>query len=174
MNCFGGKYSESTESLIQKEVIDLTETQGNMQIKEEELEEGELIEEDEPPKLLTDEELEAIADRVNKREEDEQKKKRPDLIVKLLEHSINTILLEELHLVGDKMNAFRQVLAEGALKFADSKGAQNSKVKLDKLVDSFRAAWKDWKEKEDKKSAEDVFMQEMDNELWYPEEVAER
>ena len=81
MNCFGGKVSESTKSLIQKEVIDLTDTQGDMQIKEEEkLEEGELIKE-EPPKLLTDEELEAIADRVDKREEDEQKK-RPDLIVK--------------------------------------------------------------------------------------------
>ena len=66
------------------------------------------------------------------------------------------------------MNAFHQVLAEGALKFANSEGAQNSKVKLDKLVDSFRAAWKDWKEKEDKKSAVDVFMKEMDNELWYP------
>ena len=160
--------------MIQKEeeVIDLTETQGDMQIEEEELEEGEVIEEEEPPKLLTDEELEAIVDRVDKREkEDEQKKKRPDLNVKLLEHSINIILWEELHLVGDKMNAFRQVLAEGALKFADSEGARNSKVKLDKLVDSFRAAWK---EKEDKKSAADVFMKEMDNELWYPEEVAER
>ena len=176
MNCFGGKYSESTESLIQKEeVIDLTETQGDMQIEEEQLEEGELIEEEETPKLLTDEDLEAIADRVEKREkEDEQKKKRPDLIVKLLEHSINTILLEELHLVGEKMNAFRQVLAEGALKFADSEGARNSKVKLDKLVDSFQAAWKDWKEKEDKKSAVDVFMKEMDNEIWYSEKVAER
>ena len=104
MNCFGGKYSETTESLIQKEeVIDLTDTQGDMQIKEEELEEGELIKE-EPPKLLTDEELEAIADRVDKREREDQQKK-PDLIVKLLEHSINTILLEELHLVGEKMNA---------------------------------------------------------------------
>ena len=66
------------------------------------------------------------------------------------------------------MNAFRQVLAEGALKFADSEGAQNSKVKLDKLVDSFRAAWKDWKEKEDKKSAVDVFMEEMDNDFGIP------
>ena len=53
MNFFGGKVSESTESLIPKEeVIDLTDTQGDMQIKEEEeeLEEGELIEE--PPKLF--------------------------------------------------------------------------------------------------------------------------
>ena len=68
---------------------------------------------------------------------------------------------------------FRQVLAEGALKFAEMEGAGNSKVKLDKLVDSFQAAWKDWKEKEDK-SAVDVFMKEMDNKLWYPEEVDER
>ena len=180
MNCFGGKFSESTTSLIKKEVIDLTGTQGDMQIKEEsELEEGELIEQDEeedvaaeePPKLLTDEELEAIADEVDKseEEEEEQKKKKLDLIVKLLEHSIDTILLEELHMVGEKMNAFRVALAEGALRFAEMEGAQKNKVKLDKLVDSFRAAWKDWKEKEDKKSAVDVFMKEMDNELWYPE-----
>ena len=177
MNCFGGKLSESTTSLIKKEVIDLTETQGDMQIKEEsQLEEGEMIEQDEeedveaeePPKLLTDEELEAIADEFDKREEEEQKKKKPDLTVKLLEHSINTILLEELHMVGEKMNAFRVALAEGALRFAEMEGAQNNKVKLDKLVDSFRAAWKDWKGKEGKKSAVDVFMKEMDNERWYP------
>ena len=120
---------------------------------------------------MTDEELRAIAEEVNKREEESIKKleESPDFITKLLEHCINTILLEEMTGVGRKMNAFRQALATGVLKFAEREEAENSTAKMDRFVDSFRAAWKDWKEKEDQESVVNVFMREMDNELWYPE-----
>ena len=169
MNCFGS-HTESTESLISNEdnvseVIDLS----NVEIKEEdedqtgEDEVGEEMEE----KLLTDEELRAIAQEVDKREE--EKEESPDFIAKLLEHCINTILLEEMTGVGRKMNAFRQALAAGVLKFAEREEAENSTAKMDRFVDSFRAAWKDWKEKEDQESMVNVFMKEMDNELWYPD-----
>ena len=165
MNCFGS-HTESTESLIPREednaseVIDLS----NVEIKEEEDDEvGEEMEE----KNLTTEELRAIAEEVDKREE--EKEERPDFITKLLEHCINTILLEEMTGVGRKMNAFRQALAAGVLKFAEREEAENSTAKMDRFVDSFRAAWKDWKEKEDQESMVNVFMREMDDELWYPD-----
>ena len=155
MNCFG-THTESTESLIPNEdnvseVIDLS----NVDIKEED--------EDQTGEDEVGEEME---------EEEESEKKameRPDFLLKLLEHCINTILLEEMTLVGRKMNAFRQALADGVLKFAQREEAENSTAKMDRFVDSFRAAWKDWKEKEDQESMVNVFMQEMNNELWYPE-----
>ena len=164
MNCFGS-HTESTESLIPNqdnvsEVIDLSD----MEIKEED-EVGEEMEEEE--KNLTDEELRVIAQEMNKREE--EKKESPDFVAQLLEHCINTILLEEMTGVGRKMNAFRQALAAGVLKFAEREEAENSTAKMDRFVDSFRAAWKDWKEKEDQDSVLNVFMREMDNELWYPD-----
>ena len=179
MNCFG-THTESTESLIRheeeednvSEVIELSD----VEIKEEDDEdqtgeEVEVGEEMEEVKLLTDEEVRAIAEEVDKHEEESVKKarERPDFLTKLLEHCINTILLEEMTGVGQKMNAFRQALAAGVLKFAEREEAKNSTVKMDRFVDSFRAAWKDWKEKEDQESMVNVFMHEMDNELWYPE-----
>ena len=176
MNCFGGR-TESTESLIRheednvSEVIDLS----NVEIKEEDEdqteEEVEVGEEMEEVKLLTDEEVRAIAEEVDKREEESVKKamERPDFLTKLIEHCINTILLEELTGVGQRMNAFRQVLADGVMKSAQREEAENSTAKMDRFVDSFRAAWKEWKKYEDKESVVNVFMQEMDNELWYPE-----
>ena len=173
MNCFG-KHTDSTESLIrheEEEVVDLCREHERLEIVEiKEDEVGEEMEEEEV-KLLTDEEVLAIAEGVHKREEESEKKakERPDFLVKLLEHCINTILLEEMTLVGNKMNTFRQALADGVLKFAQREEAENSRVKLDRFVDSFRAAWKDWKENEDKESMVNVFMQEMDNELWHPE-----
>ena len=178
MNCFG-THTESTESLIRHEdeneeevVHSCREHERFVEVKEEEEEEGEVGEEmEEEVKLLTDEELRAIAQEVNKREEENVEKamERPDFITKLLEHCINTILLEEMTGVGQKMNAFRQALAAEVLKFAEREEAENSTAKMDRFVDSFRAAWKDWKEKEDQESMVNVFMQEMDNELWYPE-----
>ena len=173
MNCFG-THTESTESLIPREednvseVIDLS----NVEIKEEEDEdqtgEDEVGEEmEEEVKLLTDEEVRAIAQEVDKREE--EKEESPDFVAQLLEHCINTILLEEMTGVGRKMNAFRQALAAGVLKFAEREEAENSTAKMDRFVDSFRAAWKDWKEKEDGEHVVYVFMQGMDNELWYPD-----
>ena len=175
MNCFG-KYTESTESLIRHDdenedenVVAIREDMRevlmeDVEIKEED-EGGEEMEEEE--KNLTDEELRAIAQEVKKREE--EKKESPDFVAQLLEHCINTILLEEMTGVGRKMNAFRQALAAGVLKFAEREEAENSTAKMDRFVDSFRAAWKDWKEKEDQESVVNVFMKEMDNELWYPD-----
>ena len=165
MNCFGS-HTESTESLIPREDDNASEV---IEIKEEDEEQtgedevGEEMEE----KLLTDEEVRAIVQEVDKREE--EKEESPDFITKLLEHCINTILLEEMTGVGRKMNAFRQALAAGVLKFAEREEAENSTAKMDRFVDSFRAAWKDWKEKEDQESMVNVFMREMDNELWYPD-----
>ena len=171
MNCFG-KYTESTESLIrhddenEEEVVHSFREHERLVVVKDEV--GEEMEEE---KLLTDEEVRAIAQEVDKREGESVKKleERPDYITKLLEHCINTILLEEMTGVGRKMNAFRQALAAGVLKFAEREEAENSTAKMDRFVDSFRAAWKDWKEKEDAESMVNVFMREMDNELWYPD-----
>ena len=179
MNCFG-KYTESTESLIRHDdenedenVVAIREDMREVlvqdeivEIKEEDEDEvGEEMKEEE--KNLTDEELRAIAQEVDKREE--EKKESPDFVAQLLEHCINTILLEEMTGVGRKMNAFRQALAAGVMKFAEREEAENSTAKMDRFVDSFRAAWKDWKEKEDGEHVVNVFMREMDNELWYPD-----
>ena len=177
MNCFGS-HTESTESLIRHEEEDedvavIREDMREVLVKDEiveikdedEDEVGEEMEEEEKP--LTGEELRAIAQEVNKREE--EKEESPDFVAQLLEHCINTILLEEMTGVGRKMNAFRRALATGVMKFAEREEAENSTVKMDRFVDSFRAAWKDWKEKEDQESVVNVFMQEMDNELWYPD-----
>ena len=173
MNCFG-KYTESTESLIRHDddenedehVVAIREDMREVLMEDEIKDEvGEEMEEEE--KNLTDEELRAIAQEMKKREE--EKKESPDFVAQLLEHCINTILLEEMTGVGRKMNAFRQALAAGVLKFAEREEAENSTAKMDRFVDSFRAAWKDWKEKEDAESVLNVFMREMDNELWYPD-----
>ena len=183
MNCFGS-HTESTESLIRHDdenedenVVAIREDMREVlvqdeivEIKEEDEDEvGEEMKEEE--KNLTDEELRAIAQEVDKREEESVKKleERPDYIAKLLEHCINTILLEEMTGVGQRMNAFRQALAAGVLKFAEREEAENSTAKMDRFVDSFRAAWKEWKKYEDGEHVVNVFMREMDNELWYPE-----
>ena len=185
MNCFG-KYTESTESLIPHEEEDenvaviredmrevliedeIVEIKDEDQTGEDEV--GEEMEEEEV-KLLTDEALQAIAEEVDKREEESVKKamEKPDFLTKLIEHCINTILLEELTGVGQRMNAFRKVLADGVMKFAEREEAVNSTAKMDRFVDSFRAAWKEWKKYEDGEHVVNVCMKEMDNELWYPE-----
>ena len=175
MNCLR-TYTESTESLIRHEeeeedenVVVLREAKREVLVKDQtgEDEVGEEMEEEE--KLLTDEELQAIAEEVDKREEENVKKEKPDFVAKLLEHCINTILLEELNGVGQRMNAFRKALAEGVMKFAEREEAVDSTAKMDRFVDSFRAAWKEWKKYEDGEHVVNVFMKEMDNELWYPE-----
>ena len=172
MNCLR-TYTESTESLIQHEeeddnVVVLRENKREVLVEDEDPT-GEEMEEEE--KLLTDEALQAIAEEVDKREEENVKKamEKPDFVAKLLEHCINTILLEELNGVGQRMNAFRKALAEGVMKFAEREEAVDSTAKMDRFVDSFRAAWKEWKKYEDGEHVVNVFMKEMDNELWYPE-----
>ena len=89
----------------------MTETR----IKEEDNETEE--EEEQKEKTLTEEELQAIAEEVKNREKEQKEDGKPDLLISLLKRCINTILLEEIHLVGEKMNTFRRVLAEGVLRF---------------------------------------------------------
>ena len=168
MNCFGS-HTESTESLIRHE-DDENEEEVVHSCREHErlvVVKDEVDEEMEEEKLLTDEEVRAIAQEVNKREE--EKEESPDFVAKLLEHCINTILLEEMTGVGQRMNAFRKALAARVLKFAEREEAENSTAKMDRFVDSFRAAWKEWKKYEDGEHVVNVFMKEMDNELWYPD-----
>ena len=90
MNCFG-KYTNSSESLIQNEEDNVSEVieLSDVEIREEV---GEEMKEEEV-KLLMDEEVRAIAEEVDKREEESEKKakERPDFLLKLLEHCINTI-----------------------------------------------------------------------------------
>ena len=173
MNCLR-TYTESTESLIPREdenVVVLREDEREVLVKDE-IEDptgADEVGEEEEEKLLTDEELRAIAEEVDKREGESAKKEKPDFVAQLIEHCINTILLEEMTGVGRKINAFRKALADGVMKFAKREEAEDSTAKMDRFVDSFRAAWKDWKEKEDAESVMNVFMQGMDNELWYPE-----
>ena len=57
-------------------------------------------------------------------------------------------------------------MARGVLLFAE-KHAED-KAKVYRLLDSFRAAWKVYRENGDEKTTLDVFMKEMDNELWLP------
>ena len=170
MNCFG-KYTESTESLIPREEEEVREDMSEVLVEDEMKDQtGEEMEEEEE-KLLTDEELRTIAEEVDKREEENAKKveEKPDFVTQLVEHCINTILLEEMTGVGRRMNAFRKALADGVMKFAKREDAQDSTAKMERFVDSFRAAWKEWKKEEDAESVMNVFMQGMDNELWYPE-----
>ena len=169
MNCLR-TYTESTESLISRE--DQTEDQTEEDEVREEMEEEQTEEKmEEEEKLLMNEELQRIAEEVDKREQESVKKamEKPDFVAKLLEHCINTILLEELTGVGQRMNAFRKALADGVMKFAEREDAQDSTAKMNRFVDSFRTAWKEWKKYEDGEHVVNVFMKEMDNELWYPE-----
>ena len=113
-------------------------------------------------KMLTDEEIKEIKEEVDEEES-------ADLLVSLLKKTINTILVEEFFETNTKMNEFRRVLARGILLFAEKHG--EDKAKVDRLVDSFRAVWKVYREKGDEKTTMDVFMKEMDNELWVTEDA---
>ena len=113
-------------------------------------------------KMLTDEEIKEIKEEVDEEES-------ADLVISLLKKTINTILVEEFFETNTKMNEFRRVLARGILLFAEKQG--EDKAKVDQLVDSFRAAWKVYREKGDEKTTMDVFMKEMDNELWVTEDA---
>ena len=61
------------------------------------------------------------------------------------------------------------MLAQGILKFAEKHAGDTAK--LDRLVDSFRATWKVYKEGGDNAATMDVFMKEMNNELWVSEDT---
>jgi len=83
-----------------------------------------------------------------------------------IEQVAKAILMEEMQLLSQKLCEYRHVLSEGILKMAEQMDAEGKPAKMEKFVDSFRAGWKEWKEKGDKKSTLDVFMWNMDCELW--------
>ena len=94
-------------------------------------------------KMLTDEEIKEIKEEVDEEES-------ADLVISLLKKTINTILVEEFFETNTKMNEFRRVLARGVLVFAEKH--TEDKAKVDRLVDSFRAAWKVYKERGNEKT----------------------
>ena len=108
---------------------------------------------------LTDEEIKEIKEKVDVKDEG-------DVLIMIIKKTIDTIMIEEFFEVNRKMNEFRRVLAQGVLLFAE-KHAED-KAKLDRFVDSFRVAWKVYRENRDEKTTMDVFMKEMKNELWIP------
>ena len=112
-------------------------------------------------KLLTDEVIKEIKEEVDEKESG-------DILVALLKKTIDTIMVEEFFETNTKMNEFRRVLVSGILQFAE-KHAED-KAKVDRLVDSFRAAWKVYWENGDEKTTMDVFMKEMEYQLWVPED----
>ena len=103
-----------------------------------------------------------------KKKEEVEEEESADLLVSLLKKTIDTILVEEFFEANTKMIEFRKVLARGVMLFAE-KHAED-KAKVDRLVDAFRAAWKVYRERGDEKTTMNVFMKEMDNELWVPED----
>ena len=111
----------------------------------------------EETQMLTDKEIKEIKEEVDKKESG-------DILVALLKKTVDTIMVEEFFETNTKMNEFRRVLARGVLLFAEKH--VEDKAKVDRLVDSFRAAWKVCKEDGDEKATLDVFMKEMNNELW--------
>ena len=113
----------------------------------------------EDTQMLTNEEIKEIKEEVDEKEE-------TDILAALLKKTIDTILVEEFFEANAKMNEFRRVLARSVLLFTEKH--TEDKAKVDRLVDSFRAAWKVYRENGNEKATLDVFMKEMDNELWLP------
>ena len=112
-------------------------------------------------KLLTDEVIKEIKEEVDEKESG-------DILVALLKKTIDTIMVVEFFETNTKMNEFRRVLVSGILQFAEKH--TEDKAKVDRLVDSFRAAWKVYRENKDEKTTMDVFMKEMEYQLWVPED----
>ena len=109
-------------------------------------------------------ETQTLTNEDSKEEVDEEEE--GDVLHVLLKKMVDTIMMEEFFEVNRKMNSFRQVLAQGVLKFAE--GHMDDTPKMEKFVDSFRVAWKVYKEDGDKEKTMDAFMKAMDNELWTP------
>ena len=108
---------------------------------------------------LTNEDIKEIKEKVDEEEEG-------DVLRVLLKKIIDTIMMEELFETHRKMNLLRKVLAQGISKFAE--GHMDDTPKIDRFVDSFRAAWKVYKKDGDEKATMDAFMKAMNNELWTP------
>ena len=111
---------------------------------------------------LTEEDIKEIKEEVDDKEDG-------DAVVVLLKRIIDTILMEELFETNRKMNLFRNVLAQGVLKFAEKH--EGDTPKMDLFVDSFREAWKVYKKDGDHEKTMDAFMKAMDNELWISEDM---
>ena len=103
------------------------------------------------------------------KKEEECKREKPDYVVMLLQTTIDTVLLEEVHRVGVKMNRYRVILSKAILDFAD--GHEDDEPDLNLLVDAFRAGWKVFRQEEDEKTTVDAFMKAMNNQLWVDEGV---
>jgi len=103
---------------------------------------------------------------VSQGEDGKEEKEGDCLLGRFIDQVAKTVLLEEMQIISQKLCEFRHMLSEGVLKVAEEMDAEGKPAKMDKFVDSFRAGWKEWKEKGDKKSTLDVFMWNMDCELW--------
>ena len=99
-------------------------------------------------------------------EEEVDQKESGCFVAELIKNTVSTIMIEEFYETDKKMNRFRNVLAQGILVFAQKHS--EDKAKLERFVDAFRASWKAFKENEDEKNVLDIFMNEMNNELWTP------
>ena len=88
--------------------------------------------------------------------EPEVKKESPEFLTLMLEKVIDTILIEEVAILGTKMNRYRGVLAEGILAFAE--GHHEDKADITRLVEAFRQGWKVYRKNEHVKATLDTFM----------------
>ena len=120
---------------------------------------GDEVQDETQGQQLTNEDIKEIKEKVEE----------ADPVVVLLKKMIDTIVIKEFLETNRKMNLLRRVLAKGVLKFAEEHAEDTAK--LDRLVDSFRAAWKVFKEHGDDKATMDIFMKEMNNELWVSEDT---
>ena len=132
---------------------------GGDEVQVQEVQEGNAQDE---TQTLTNEDIKEIKEKVEEKEE-------IDLVALLLKKIIDTVMMEELFEINRKMNLFRKMLAQGVLKFAE--GHMDDTPKLDRFSDSFRAAWRVYKEDGDKEKTMDAFMKAMDNELWQSDDT---
>ena len=93
------------------------------------------------------------------KKEEEEADVEGDALVVLLKRTIDTIMMEEFFDTNRKMNLFRNVLVQGVLTFAEKH--EGDTAKMDLFVDSFRAAWKTFKQHGDHEKTMDVFMKTM-------------
>ena len=105
-------------------------------------------------------------------EEEVDQKESDCFVAELIKNTVGTIMIEEFYETDKKMNRFRNVLAEGMLAFAQKHTEDTAK--LERFVDAFRTSWKAFKENEDEKNVLDIFMNEMNNELWTPSESKDK
>ena len=116
--------------------------------------------------MLTDEDIKEMKEEVDAREEAD------DVLVALLKKTVDTIMIEEFFEANKKMNQFRRVLAQGILAFAQNH--EGDKPKMDLFVNAFRAAKRVYRDGGDETTTLDVFMNEMNNELWTPSESKDK